>query len=173
VVRGMAAEGQPVVGVIYAGLMLTASGPRVLEFNIRFGDPEAQVLLLRLEDDLALLLHDGATGGFRTESLRFHPQPAACVVLASRGYPETPVTGEAIEGIDTAERHDGVHVFHAGTVQRDDAVLSAGGRVLDVCARGATLGDALESAYRAAGDIHWPSKILRRDIGRRVLGAPG
>jgi phosphoribosylamine--glycine ligase len=168
VVRGMAAEGQPVVGVIYAGVMLTAAGPKVLEFNIRFGDPEAQVLLLRLDEDLAQLLHDGATRGFQTESLRFRSEAAACVVLASKGYPETPASGEPIQGIEIAERRDGVLVFHAGTASRGDAVVSAGGRVLDVCALGATLGDALESAYRAADDIHWPSKILRHDIGRRV-----
>jgi phosphoribosylamine--glycine ligase len=168
VVEGMAAEGQPVVGVVYAGLMLTAGGPKVLEFNIRFGDPEAQVLLLRLEDDLALLLRDAATGGFQCDSLRFRPEAAACLVLASKGYPETPTTGETIRGIEAAEKRDGVHVFHAGTARRGERVVSAGGRVLDVCAIGGTLIDALESAYRAAGDISWPSKILRGDIGRRV-----
>jgi phosphoribosylamine--glycine ligase len=169
VVRGMAAEGHPVVGVIYAGLMLTADGPRVLEFNIRFGDPEAQVLLLRMEDDLVPILHDAATGGFRADSLRFRREAAACLVLASRGYPDRPVTGEAIRGVEAAEQHAGVHVFHAGTALRGRRLVASGGRVLDVCALGATVHDALEAAYRAADEIHWPSKILRRDIGRRVI----
>jgi phosphoribosylamine--glycine ligase len=167
--RGMAAEGHPVVGVIYAGLMLTASGPRVLEFNIRFGDPEAQVLLLRLDEDLAELLHRGATSGFAVDRLHFSPEVAACLVLANRGYPDRPATGDAIHGIEVAERHDRVHVFHAGTAMRDGQLVATGGRVLDVCATGATLHDALDAAYRAAGDIEWPSKVLRRDIGRRAL----
>jgi phosphoribosylamine---glycine ligase len=169
VVRGMAAEGQPVVGVVYAGLMLTPDGPKVLEYNMRFGDPEAQVLLLRLDADLATLLLDAATDGFRVERLAFHRQTAACLVLASRGYPEQPVAGETIRGVEDAEKHEGVAVFHAGTALRGRRLVSAGGRVLDVCALGNTLGDALERAYRAAEDIHWPAKILRRDIGRRVV----
>jgi phosphoribosylamine--glycine ligase len=168
--RGMAAEGHPVVGVSYAGLMLTASGPRVLEFNIRFGDPEAQVLLLRLEDDLAELLHRGATDGFAIDRLRFSPEVAACLVLANRGYPDRPASGDAIRGVDKAERRDRVHVFHAGTAERSGELIATGGRVLDVCATGATLEDALEAAYAAAADIEWPAKILRRDIGRRALG---
>jgi phosphoribosylamine--glycine ligase len=168
-VRGMAAEGVPLRGVVYAGLMLTAEGPMVLEYNIRFGDPEAQVLLLRLEDDLAPLLLDGATGGFGVERLRFRRETAACLVLASRGYPEKPVSGETIRGIDAAEKRAGVHVFHAGTALRGRRLVAAGGRVLNVCALGDTLIDALERAYLGADDIYWPSKIVRRDIGRRVV----
>ncbi len=167
-VRGMAEEGNPVVGVVYAGLMLTAEGPRVLEFNIRFGDPEAQVLLLRLEDDLASLLHDGATSGFRADRLRFSREVAVCLVLANRGYPDQPASGDVIRGIDAAETRDRVHVFHAGTAMRDGQLIATGGRVLDVCATGATLGDALDAAYQAAAVIEWPSKVLRRDIGRRA-----
>ena len=167
-VRGMAEEGNPVVGVVYAGLMLTAEGPRVLEFNIRFGDPEAQVLLLRLEDDLASLLHDGATSGFRADRLRFSREVAVCLVLANRGYPDQPASGDVIRGIDAAEKVDRVHVFHAGTAMRDGQLIATGGRVLDVCATGATLGDALDAAYQAADVIEWPSKVLRRDIGRRA-----
>ncbi len=172
-VRGMAEEGNPVVGVVYAGLMLTADGPRLLEFNIRFGDPEAQVLLLRLEDDLASLLQQGATGGFEIDRLRFAPEVAVCIVLANRGYPDQPTTGDPITGIDRAEMHAGVHVFHAGTAMRDGRLIASGGRVLDVCATGKALGDALEAAYRAADDIHWPSKVSRGDIGRRALAASG
>jgi len=168
-VRGMADEGVPLRGVVYAGLMLTVEGPKVLEYNIRFGDPEAQVLLLRLEDDLAPLLLDGAGSGFRVERLRFRRETAACLVLASRGYPEKPATGETIRGLDTAEKRPDVHVFHAGTALRGRRIVAAGGRVLNVCALGGTLIDALERAYQAADDIYWPSKVLRRDIGRRVV----
>jgi phosphoribosylamine--glycine ligase len=168
-VRGMAQEGNPVVGVVYAGLMLTAQGPRVLEYNIRFGDPEAQVLLLRLDEDLAALLHAGATSGFAAERLRWKSDVAACVVLANRGYPDRPASGDAIAGIDDAEKADArVHVFHAGTASRDGRVIATGGRVLNVCATGETLPAALESAYRAADAIDWPSKVLRRDIGAAV-----
>jgi phosphoribosylamine--glycine ligase len=170
-VRGMAAEGEPLQGVVYAGLMLTADGPKVLEFNIRFGDPEAQVLLLRLEDDLARLLHDGATRGFRAERLRFRPETAVCLVLASRGYPGEPTTGEPIRGVEAAEGRTDVHVFHAGTALSGATLIASGGRVLNVCAIGASLDDALASAYRAADDIHWPARILRRDIGGRVVAS--
>jgi phosphoribosylamine--glycine ligase len=168
-VRGMAQEGSPVVGVVYAGLMLTAQGPRVLEFNLRFGDPEAQVLLLRLDEDLATLLHDGAASGFRADRLRWKSDVAACLVLANRGYPDRPASGDAIDGIDAAENADErVHVFQAGTSSRDGRVIATGGRVLNVCATGETLGAALESAYRAADAIHWPAKVMRRDIGAAV-----
>jgi phosphoribosylamine--glycine ligase len=168
-VRGMAGEGHPVKGVIYAGLMMTADGPRLLEFNIRFGDPEAQVLMLRLEDDLAELLHQGARGSFVVDRLRFAPEVAACLVLANRGYPDRPVSGDVIEGIEVAERRARVEVFHAGTTTRDGRLIASGGRVLNVCALGSTLGEALDSAYRASDDIRWPSKVLRRDIGAPVL----
>ena len=172
-VRGMAAEGNPVVGVVYAGLMLTAQGPRVLEFNLRFGDPEAQVLLMRMEDDLAELLDRGAAGGFEIDRLRFAPEVAACIVLANRGYPDQPATGDPIEGIDRAEKRAGVCVFHAGTALRDGRLIASGGRVLNVCATGRTLSDALDAAYLAADDIQWPSKVMRGDIGRRALAASG
>jgi phosphoribosylamine--glycine ligase len=170
-VRAMAEEGNPVVGVVYAGLMLTADGPRVLEFNLRFGDPEAQVVLLRLEDDLAALLHRGATDGFEMDRLRFAPEVAACIVLANRGYPDQTATGDPIAGIDRAEKRAGVQVFHAGTALRDGRLIATGGRVLDVCATGKTLSDALDTAYLAADDIQWRSKVLRRDIGRRALAS--
>ena len=173
VVDGMAAEGRPFVGVLYAGLMLTPEGPRVLEFNARFGDPEAQVLLLRLEDDLAAVLAAGAAGRFDTARLRFRPDVAACVVLAGRGYPGKPVTGEPIAGLARAAALPGVQVFHAGTAFGSDGrVVSAGGRVLDVCATGADLAGALSRAYAAAAEIDWPSKVYRKDIGRRVLQSP-
>jgi phosphoribosylamine--glycine ligase len=170
-VRGMADEGSPVVGIVYAGLMLTKNGPRVLEFNIRFGDPEAQVLLLRLGDDLPSLLLDAAAGDVRAEALRFSGDAAVCLVLANRGYPDQPSTGDAIEGIERAERHPRVHVFHAGTALRENRLIATGGRVLNVCATGSTLAAALDSAYAAAGEIAWPSKVFRRDIGHAALAA--
>ena len=168
-VAGMAAEGSPLVGVVYAGLMMTADGPMVLEFNIRFGDPEAQPLLMRLDDDLAALLHDGATRGFQSETLGFRPEAASCIVLGSRGYPAKPVTGEAISGLGQADSRPGVEVFHAGTAAREDDIVAIGGRVLNVCALGKNLREALARAYEACDDIYWPAKIFRRDIGKRVL----
>jgi phosphoribosylamine--glycine ligase len=168
-VAGLAAEGRPYVGFLYAGVILTADGPRVLEFNARLGDPEAQALLLRVEDDLAPVLLGGAGGEFPTRRLAFRQEAAACVVLANQGYPGKPVQGEVIEGLEAAARLDGVEIFHAGTDERDGRIVAAGGRVLDVCAVGPRLVDALRRAYAAAAEIQWPGKVLRRDIGRRVL----
>lgn len=169
-VAGLAAENRRFVGVLYAGLMMTADGPVVLEFNARLGDPETQPLLLRLEDDLLPVLHAGAAGNFGVAQLHFRREAAACIVLASQGYPEQPVKGEVIQGLDRAAALPGVAIFHAGTASNDEgAVVSAGGRVIDACATGATLRDALRAAYAAAAEIDWPSKIYRKDIGRRVL----
>jgi len=169
-VEGMAEEGRRFVGVLYTGLMVTDSGPRVLEYNVRFGDPEAQPLMLRLEDDLLPVLASGAEGRFENPRLHFRKEAAACVVLASKGYPQKPVRGEAIGGLEAAAALEGVEVFHAGTARnREGEVIAAGGRVLGVCATGAQLRDALRRAYAAAQEIHWPSKVFRPDIGRRVL----
>ncbi|MCB1054185.1 MAG: phosphoribosylamine--glycine ligase [Acidobacteria bacterium] len=167
--QGMADEGRPVRGVIYAGLMLTDSGPQVLEYNLRFGDPETQPLLMRLESDLLPVLAAGAAGDFGEHRLAFRKEAAACVVLASAGYPASPIKGEVIEGLDTAASHEGVEIFHAGTALRDGQVVTAGGRVLGVCAVAPRLEEALKRAYTATADIHWPNKVLRHDIGRRVL----
>lgn len=169
VVDGMAAEGQPFRGFLYAGLMLTAEGPRVLEFNVRLGDPEAQPLLMRLEDDLLEVLEQGASGSFRRPRLGCRQEAAACVVLAAAGYPEAPVTGDEIEGLEAAAGHDGAVVFHAATRRDGDRILTAGGRVLNVCATGAGLREALRGAYRAAAEIRWPNRTFRTDIGKRVL----
>jgi phosphoribosylamine--glycine ligase len=174
-VAGLAAEGRPFTGVLYAGLVLTAEGPRVLEFNARFGDPEAQVILMRLEDDLLPLLAAGAAGSFDVRRLAFRKEAAACVVLASPGYPGKPVTGEVIRGLDRAALLPGVEIFHAGTAQAtppgadEDDIVSAGGRVLSVCALDADLRGALKRAYAAVAEIDWPGKVFRHDIGRRVL----
>ncbi len=172
VVDGMAAEGSPFVGVLYGGLMLTARGPQVLEYNVRFGDPECQPLMLRLKGDLLPVLRAAAAGDFGDDRLEFDDGAAACVVLASAGYPGSPVKGEAIVGLEgTAERDGGV-IFQAGTGRRSDgAVIATGGRVLNACARGADLTEALERAYAAAATVDWPAKRMRRDIGRRILEA--
>lgn len=171
-VEGMAAEGRPFRGVLYAGIILTAEGPRVLEYNVRLGDPEAQALLLRLEDDLLPALVAGADGDFAGQRLDFRKAATACLVLASAGYPGKPVTGETIDGLDAARRHAEVEVFHAATAAHPDdreRFVTAGGRVLDVCASGPDLATALMRAYAAAQEISWPGKVLRRDIGRRLL----
>jgi phosphoribosylamine--glycine ligase len=172
-VAGLASEGRPFVGVLYAGLMLTPEGPRVLEFNARFGDPEAQVLLMRLEDDLLPLLAAGAAGRFDARRLSFRREAAACVVLASPGYPGRPRTGEPIRGLDRAGAAEGVEIFHAGTSWAregaDGELVSAGGRVLSVCALAPDLRGALERAYTAVGEVDWPGKVYRHDVGRRLL----
>jgi phosphoribosylamine--glycine ligase len=167
-VTGLAAEGRPFIGVLYAGLMLTPEGPRVLEFNARFGDPEAQVLLLRLEDDLLPVLAAGAAGNFGVPRLRFRHEAAACIVLASPGYPGRTVQGEVIGGLRRASAQTGVQIFHAGTALVGEELVSAGGRVLNVCATGPSLVDALKRAYAAAAEVDWPSKVMRRDIGKRL-----
>ncbi len=168
-ISGLAEEDRRFVGVLYAGLMMTAEGPRVLEYNVRFGDPEAQALLLRLETDLLPVLASGAAGRFDTNRLQFRKEAAACLVLASAGYPSKPVRGEPITGLEEAQRHDGVEVFHAATVAKQGQLLTAGGRVVNVCASGPKLRDALRLAYQAASVIQWPGKVLRCDIGRRLL----
>jgi phosphoribosylamine---glycine ligase len=169
-VAGLAEEGRPFVGVLYAGMMLSPDGPKVLEFNARFGDPEAQVLLPRLEDDLLPVLAAAAAGGFDGQlRLRFRKEAAACIVLASQGYPGRPASGEVIQGLEQAAGL-GAEVFHAATRRgAGGQLLTAGGRVLSVCALGPDLLVALKRAYAAAAEIHWPGKVFRRDIGRRVL----
>ncbi len=167
--NGLAEENRPFVGVLYAGLMLTAEGPKVLEFNVRFGDPECQALMLRLEDDLLPLLAAGAAGGFGASRLHFRKEAAAVLVLASEGYPDKAVQGEPIEGLERAAEQPGVEIFHAATAERDGQIVSAGGRVLNIAATGPDLAEALRAAYAAAREIEWPSKRLRRDIGRRLL----
>ncbi len=172
-ISGLADEGRPFVGVLYAGMILTDDGPKVLEFNARFGDPEAQVLLLRLEDDLLPILAAAAAGDFdQHRRLHFRKEAAACIVLASQGYPGRPVSGEPVDGLERAAEL-GALVFHGGTCSGSRGeVLTSGGRVLSVCALAPDLLGALRRAYGAAAEIQWPAKIFRRDIGRRVLDLP-
>ena len=168
---GIAEEGAPYRGVIFCEIMVTAQGPKLVEFNARFGDPECQVLMLRLESDLVPYLLAAATG--RLAELpppQWRREAAICVVMAARGYPEAPQPGSVIRGTE-ADFGPDVTVFHAGTRRREDgALVAAGGRVLNVCARGATLTEAREKAYAAVDAIDWPEGFHRRDIGWRALG---
>ena len=161
----------PFHGVLYAGLMLTHAGPKVLEYNVRFGDPECQVLMPRLRSDVLDVFSAVAAGRLETVDLEWDARAACCVVLAAEGYPMSPRSGDVISGVDDAEALEGVSVFHAGTKRRDDgALVTAGGRVLAVTALGETLADARDLAYRAADLIDFAGKTLRRDIA--VASAP-
>jgi phosphoribosylamine--glycine ligase len=154
-------------GILYAGLMLTPDGPKMLEYNCRFGDPECQVIVPRLASDLARHCIESAHGEIRTP-IELSSDASVCVVMATEGYPVSTRTGDPIAGLDAASELDGVNVFHAGTRRDGDAVVTAGGRVLAVTATAPTLGDARERAYEAAGMITWPGAQLRSDIARGV-----
>jgi phosphoribosylamine---glycine ligase len=164
--RGLAAEGRRFRGLLYAGLMLTDKGPRALEFNCRFGDPETQVLMARLDDDLGALLYANATGR-PIERVRFSSRAAVCVVMASGGYPGAYESGVPIEGLDAAGQVDGVTVFHAGTRLDGERVVTAGGRVLGVTGVGGTVDEARARAYEAVAHIRFAGAHYRRDIGVR------
>ncbi len=170
-VRGMAADGAPFRGVLFAGVMVTAEGSKLIEFNTRFGDPECQTLLRRLDADLLPVLHAAATGTLSSAApLVFDPRPAVTVVLAAQGYPEAPLTGSIIRGLPEAAAHEGVEIFHAGTRRDEDGMLrAAGGRVLNVTAVGDDLAGAIARAYAAVDAIDWPGGFCRRDIGWRAL----
>jgi phosphoribosylamine---glycine ligase len=166
---GMKAEGAPFVGFLYAGLMIGRDGaPKVIEFNVRFGDPETQPIMLRLKSDLATLALATLDGTLANETAEWDPRPAIGVVVAADGYPAKPRTGDAIDGLD-AMLEEGVKIFHAGTRDEDGRVVSAGGRVLTVCAIGDDLGVARERAYAAARRIRIDGAFYRRDIGHRAL----
>jgi phosphoribosylamine--glycine ligase len=163
--RGLAADGIPYQGFLYIGLMLTKSGPKVLEFNCRLGDPEAQAIMARLDFDLAEILSDVAAGRLDPSKLHWKPGAGACVVLTSRGYPGKFENGKKIDGITGAEQITGVKVLHAGTKLAGDAVVTNGGRVLGVTTAAATLDSALASVYSAASKIHFEGMHYRKDIG--------
>jgi len=169
-IRGMAADGCPYQGVLFVGLMIPATGvPQVVEFNVRFGDPETQPLMLGLDGDLLPLLDAAARGGLEQAAPVGFRDAAVCVVLASGGYPRAYETGKVITGLDDAAGED-VVVFHAGTRRGADGRFeTAGGRVLGVTARGASVGEARERAYAAADRIAFEGRHLRRDIGDRAL----
>ncbi len=169
-VDGMAAEGCPYQGILYAGLMVNNGEVKTLEFNARFGDPECQPLLMRMKSDLVPLLIAAADGELEGKSIEWHDQAAVCVVMAAEGYPGDYPKGDLITGIEAAEASDAVTVFHAGTADRDDKIVTAGGRVLGVTALGDSVSDAISSSYQAVGKISWRGAQYRTDIGRKALG---
>jgi phosphoribosylamine--glycine ligase len=168
-IDGMAAEETPFVGVLYCGLMMTAKGPMVLEFNARFGDPETQAIVPRMESDLVEALEACVEGRLSDTALRWKPGASACVVAASQGYPGAYETGKVITGLEEAARVPGVEVFHAGTRLEDGRYRTAGGRVLGVAATGSDLQEALASVYEAMGRISFEGMVVRNDIGHRAL----
>lgn len=168
VLDGMKAEGSPFVGFLYAGLMLTKTGVKVLEFNVRLGDPETQALLHRMDCDFGLLVHAAASGKLGPGLLKFHEDPSICVVLASHGYPGTVRTGDPISGLEEAAG-TGAVVFHAGTRLGAHGIETSGGRVLGVTHSGATLQQAIDNAYAACDRIHFDGMQIRHDIGRKGL----
>ncbi|MDC7677740.1 phosphoribosylamine--glycine ligase [Asticcacaulis machinosus] len=167
---GMKAEGNPYKGVLYAGLMVEGGNPRLVEYNARFGDPECQVLMLRLKSDIVPYLLAAAKGGLKDlPAPEWHDEAAVCVVYAAKGYPDSPIGGSIIKGAEQ-DFGEGVSVFHAGTSRAEDgSLLAAGGRVLNVCARGATIKEARDSAYDVVSKIQWPGGFYRTDIGWRAL----
>jgi phosphoribosylamine---glycine ligase len=168
-IAAMAAEGRPFKGVLYAGVMITKSGPQLLEFNVRFGDPECQALLVRLKSDLLPALIAARDGQLKFFDLRWHEDPSLCVVMASRGYPGAYEKGSEIRNLAAAAEVEGVVVFHAGTARKHGRLVAMGGRVLGITARAPTLAEAQSRAYRAADLIDWPEGYFRRDIGWRAL----
>lgn len=162
--RGMADLGAPFAGILFAGLMITDKGPKLIEYNTRFGDPECQVLMMRLKDDLLVLLNAATDGQLAHTSVRWRDEAALTVVMAARGYPGTPEKGSVIRGVEDAAA-DGVQIFHAGTAINGGALVANGGRVLNVTATGATVGEAQARAYAALDRIDWPDGFCRRDIG--------
>jgi len=171
-IAAMAKEGAPYAGVLYVGLMITKDGPRVVEFNCRFGDPECQAILPRLDEDILPVFDAVARGRGLPASLRWRPESSVCVVLASRGYPAAPKVGDPISGLDDAGALPGVNVFHAGTARRDGGLVTAGGRVLGVQALGPDIRSAVARAYEAVDRIRFDGMQWRSDIGQRALGRP-
>jgi phosphoribosylamine--glycine ligase len=167
-VAAMRAEGRVFKGLLYAGLMLTEAGPRLLEYNVRFGDPEAQVLIVRLISDLLPALIAARDGVLRQVDLRWHADPALCVVMAAKGYPDAPQSGGEIRGLAAAAAEPEVKIFHAGTRRDGGRLLAVGGRVLGVTALGRDLVEARRRAYAAIDRIDWPDGFCRRDIGERA-----
>lgn len=167
--RAMTALGAPFKGVLFAGLMITDKGPHLIEYNVRFGDPETQVLMLRLMSDLVPALLASRDGVLKNFDLRWYPESALTVVMAAQGYPGEYVKGSVIGGLDDAAAVDGVEIFQAGTKADNGRLVANGGRVLNVCGLGKTIGEAQERAYAAIDRIRWPEGFCRRDIGWRAV----
>jgi phosphoribosylamine--glycine ligase len=168
-VHAMAAMGAPFTGILFAGLMIDAEGPKLIEYNVRFGDPECQVLMPRLMSDLVPALIAARDGVLQSFDLRWYEETALAVVMAAKGYPGNYAKGSAIEGLDAAAQIEGVEIFHAGTRAEGGRILANGGRVLNVCALGRTVADAQARAYAAVERIRWPEGFCRRDIGWRAV----
>ena len=168
-VRALSDMGHPYAGVLYAGLILTRDGPKLIEYNVRFGDPECQVLMMRLADDIVPLLLACADGTLDKMTANWLDDVTLTVVMCAKGYPGEPQKGTEIRGLEGAAAMEGVEIFHAGTALRNDQIVANGGRVLNVTARGATVKDAQERAYAAVRHIDWPEGFYRTDIGWRAI----
>jgi phosphoribosylamine--glycine ligase len=168
-VAALAKAGAPYKGVLFAGLMITKDGPQLIEYNVRFGDPECQVLMLRLMSDLVPALIAARDGQLKNFDLRWYADAALTVVMATKGYPGAYGKGSVIEGLDAAAQVEGVEIFHAGTKSEGGKILANGGRVLNVSARGKTVREAQARAYAAVDRIKWPDGFCRRDIGWRAV----
>jgi phosphoribosylamine--glycine ligase len=167
--KAMQAEGCPYQGVFFAGLMITASGPQLIEYNVRFGDPECQVLMMRLKDDIVTLMLAACDGTLDKVSVRWRDETALTVVMAAKGYPGDVEKGSEIRNLDEAAAEPAVHIFHAGTRADGERIVANGGRVLNVTARGQTVTQAQRLAYAAVDKIDWPEGFCRRDIGWRAV----
>ncbi len=167
--RAMREKGAAFKGVLFAGLMITEQGPKLIEYNVRFGDPECQVLMLRMRGDIVPALFAACDGQLNHFSMRWFPDPALTVVMAAKGYPGSYAKGTRIDGLDDAAKAEGVEIFHAGTKEEDGRILASGGRVLNVCALGRTVAEAQARAYEAVDRITWPEGFCRRDIGLRAV----
>ncbi|MBV9456912.1 MAG: phosphoribosylamine--glycine ligase [Bradyrhizobium sp.] len=170
-VAGMKKRGMPFRGVLYAGVMLTEEGPKLFEYNVRFGDPECQVLMLRMMSDIVPAFLAACDGELKHFDLRWYPEPALTVVMAAKGYPGDYKKGTRIDGLDDAAGIEGVEIFHAGTIEKDGAVLANGGRVLNVCATAKTVTEAQARAYQAVDVVRWPDGFCRRDIAWQAVEA--
>jgi phosphoribosylamine---glycine ligase len=168
-IGGLAAEGRKYQGVLYAGLMITDAGPRVLEFNARFGDPETQVIMARMKSDIVPILQGVADGALKETKIDWAKEPAACVVMASKGYPDEAETGKEVRGLDSLKGAQDVVVYHSATALRDGKVVTVGGRVLGVTALGANLDAAVQRAYEAVSKISFDGMQYRKDIGQKAL----
>jgi phosphoribosylamine--glycine ligase len=167
--RALSAMGSPYKGVLYAGVMITEDGPKLIEYNARFGDPECQVLMLRMMSDIVPALLASCDGQLKNFDLRWYPDAALTVVMAAKGYPGDYKKGTRIEGLEDAAQVEGVEIFHAGTISNNGAILANGGRVLNVCALGETVTDAQRRAYEAIDRIQWADGFCRRDIGWQAV----
>ena len=168
-VEAMRARDMPYQGVLYAGLMITDKGPELIEYNVRFGDPECQVLMARIDSDFLQLLDATSQGTLDTAEVSWRTEPALCVVMAADGYPGTPKKGSVIQGLDAAGDDEAVTIFHAGTKEQGGAIVANGGRVLGVTAYGTTVAEAQRKAYAAIAKIDWPDGFCRSDIGWRAI----